>query len=167
LQGLYFFENDYDIETIRRNFDFYEPRTLHESSLSPCLHSIIAAKTGDIGKAYELYLQTSRLDLDDYNNEVSDGLHITSMGGTWMSLVYGFGGLRVLDDRLHLNPCLPENWESVSFKIIFRGNNLGIKISSNTIELFNESGPVIDIYVNNRKIRLKNQIHINLEQSDA
>ncbi|MEO6849245.1 MAG: family 65 glycosyl hydrolase domain-containing protein, partial [Mucilaginibacter sp.] len=66
LQGIYFFEERYDLDTIRRNYDFYEPRTVHESSLSPCVHAIIAAKLGDEARAYEFYLRTSRLDLDDY-----------------------------------------------------------------------------------------------------
>ncbi len=73
LQGLYVFMDKYDTETIRRNFDFYEPMTVHESSLSACIHSILASRIGKIEKAYELYLRTARLDLDDYNNEVGDG----------------------------------------------------------------------------------------------
>jgi len=100
LQGLYFFEENYDIDTIRRNYDFYEPRTVHESSLSPCVHAIIAAKLGDKARAYEFYLRTARLDLDDYNNDTEDGCHITSMAGTWMSVVEGFGGMRVKDGKL-------------------------------------------------------------------
>jgi maltose phosphorylase len=92
LQGIYLFEDRYDTETIQKNFDFYESRTVHESSLSPCVHAIVAARIGNIKKAYELYLRTSRLDLDDYNNEVDEGLHITSMAGTWMSVIEGFAG---------------------------------------------------------------------------
>src|SRR5690606_30326945 len=83
LQGIYFFEDEFDEDTIRRNYDFYEPLTVHESSLSPCVHAIIAAKLGKEEKAYEFYLRTARLDLDDYNNDTEDGLHITSMAGTW------------------------------------------------------------------------------------
>ncbi|MCX8485939.1 MAG: family 65 glycosyl hydrolase domain-containing protein [Crocinitomicaceae bacterium] len=95
LQGLYLFEDHFDLETIRENFDFYEPKTVHESSLSPCVHVILAAKIGNLAKAYELYLRTSRLDLDDYNHEADEGLHITSMAGTWMSVVEGMAGVRV------------------------------------------------------------------------
>jgi maltose phosphorylase len=87
LQGVYFFEQDFDQETILQNFDFYEPMTVHESSLSPCVHSILAAKLGYEEKAYEMYMRTSRLDLDDYNHEAHEGLHITSMAGTWMCKV--------------------------------------------------------------------------------
>jgi maltose phosphorylase len=121
LQGIYFFEDQYDLETIRRNFDFYEPRTVHESSLSPCLHAILAAKLGDEARAYEFYLRTSRLDLDDYNNDTQDGCHITSMAGTWMAVVEGFGGMRVVDGKLCFSPFLPAKWLSFSFMISFRG----------------------------------------------
>ena len=77
--------------------------------------------TGKTDEAYELYLRTSRLDLDDYNKEVHEGLHITSMAGTWLSIVEGFGGMRVKDDELHFCPRLPKHWESLTFKINFRG----------------------------------------------
>lgn len=91
LQGLYFFGDDFDLDTVRRNFRFYEARTVHESSLSPCVHAILAARIGDLDKAYELYLRTARLDLDDYNREVREGCHVTSMAGSWLSVVEGFG----------------------------------------------------------------------------
>lgn len=139
LQGIYFFEEDYDLETIRRNYDFYEPRTVHESSLSPCVHAIIAAKLGDLDRAYEFYLRTSRLDLDDYNNDTEDGLHITSMAGTWLSVVEGFGGMRVKDNQLHLNPVLPKNWQSYAFKIGFRKAVITVNVDAEKVTLSNES----------------------------
>lgn len=120
LQGFYFFEDHFSKEELERHFDFYEPFTVHESSLSPCVHSIQAAKLGRMEQAYTFYLRTSRLDLDDYNKEVEEGLHITSMAGTWMSIVEGFGGMRVLDDTLNFEPQIPEQWTSFSFKINFR-----------------------------------------------
>jgi len=129
LQGIYFFEEEFDLETIQRHFDYYEPRTVHESSLSPCVHAILAAKLGNFEKAYEFYLRTSRLDLDDYNNDTKDGLHITSMAGTWMSIVKGFAGMRVINDELHFTPFIPVNWKDFSFKIRFRGALLQVTIS--------------------------------------
>src|SRR5690606_14760903 len=111
LQGLYFFEEQFDKETLKRNFDFYEPMTVHESSLSPCVHVILASRLGYREKAYELYLRTARLDLDDYNNDTEDGCHITSMAGTWMSIVKGFGGMRVRDGELHFDPFIPDQWK--------------------------------------------------------
>ena len=77
--------------------------------MSPCVHSILAAKIGDMPKAYSLYLRTARLDLDDYNKEAHEGLHITSMAGTWMSIVEGFGGMRIQDGLLSFRPAIPES----------------------------------------------------------
>jgi maltose phosphorylase len=140
LQGIYFFEDRYDMDTIRRNFDFYEPRTVHESSLSPCVHAILAAKLGDEQRAYEFYLRTSRLDLDDYNNDTEDGCHTTSMAGTWMSVVEGFGGMRVRDGKLSFQPFLPAKWQSFSFHVGFRGALLNIKVSKDGVQITNHSG---------------------------
>jgi len=147
LQGLYFFEDHYDIDTIRRNYDFYEPRTVHESSLSPCVHAVIAAKLGDEARAYEFYLRTSRLDLDDYNNDTEDGCHITSMAGTWMAVVQGFGGMRVKNDKLAFNPFLPAKWQSFSFHIGFRGTLLNIKVGKEGVHISNLSGKEITVSV--------------------
>jgi len=137
LQGFYFFEDDFSREELERHFDFYEPFTVHESSLSPCVHSVQAAKLGRMEQAYKFYLRTSRLDLDDYNHEVHEGLHITSMAGTWMSIVEGFGGMRVKDDMLSFNPQIPEQWEAYSFKVNFRHQILKVNVSQNetTFEL--------------------------------
>lgn len=135
LQGFYFFEDHFTAEELEKHFDFYEPYTVHESSLSPCVHSILAASLGRMEQAYTFYLRTSRLDLDDYNKEVHEGLHITSMAGTWMSIVEGFGGLRVKDDTLHFTPRLPKQWRTFSFKINFRGQILKVLVSQTEIVL--------------------------------
>jgi maltose phosphorylase len=149
LQGMYFFEDEFDLETIKRNFKFYESRTVHESSLSPCVHSILAARLSDEEKAYEFYLRTARLDLDDYNNDTEDGLHITSMAGTWMSIVEGFAGMKVRDNQLQFNPFVPSQWKSFSFNIGFRGTQLKIKISSTQISITNNSANEIEVKVLN------------------
>ena len=151
LQGIYFFEDRYDLETIRRNFDFYEPRTVHESSLSPCVHAILAAKLGDEARAYEFYLRTSRLDLDNYNNDTEDGCHITSMAGTWMSVVEGFGGMRVRNGKLLFQPFIPEKWTSLSFHIGFRGALLNIKVSRDGVQIKNLSNKQINVVVYNKE----------------
>lgn len=131
LQGFYMFEADFSKEELERHFDFYEPFTVHESSLSPCVHSIQAAKLDRMAQAYEFYLRTSRLDLDDYNHEVEEGLHITSMAGTWMSIVEGFGGMRVLNNTLSFSPKIPKEWNSYSFKVNFRNQVITINVTQN------------------------------------
>ncbi|WP_192820607.1 glycoside hydrolase family 65 protein [Rufibacter sp. LB8] len=147
LQGIYLFEDRYDLDTIRRNYDFYEPRTVHESSLSPCVHAILAAKLGDEQRAYDFYLRTARLDLDDYNNDTEDGCHITSMAGTWMAVVQGFGGMRVRENQLHFNPFIPAGWSSYSFKIRFRGSLLQVKVTKEAVEIENQSATPLTLQV--------------------
>ncbi|MBN1819872.1 MAG: glycoside hydrolase family 65 protein [Prolixibacteraceae bacterium] len=147
LQSMFWFENEFSEKELKKHFDFYEPITVHESSLSPCIHSVIAAKIGYHQKSYELYLRTSRLDLDDYNNDTEDGLHITSMGGTWMAVVMGFGGLRVKNNALEFNPFLPAKWKSYSFKINFRGRHLEIKIEAEKLTLSNHSNLPVDLKI--------------------
>lgn len=148
LQGLYFFEEEFSADIIRRNYDYYEPRTVHESSLSPCVHGILASGLNMPEKAYEMYLRTSRLDLDDYNNDTEDGLHITSMAGTWMSIVKGFGGLRIKDGQLHLSPTCPQQWQGYSFTIRFRNNLLGIKVNTEGVTIENREGETLNVWVN-------------------
>ena len=131
LQCFYFFEDHFSKEELKRNFEFYESFTVHESSLSPCVHSIQAAVLDKMDMAYTFYLRTSRLDLDDYNKEVEEGCHITSMAGTWMSIVEGFGGMRVKDDALHFSPKIPKEWNGYSFKINFRNQILKVTIQKN------------------------------------
>ena len=154
LQGLYFLEDRFDLDTIRRNYEFYEARTVHESSLSPCVHSVQASLIGDIDKAYELYLRTARLDLDDYNREVKEGLHITSMAGTWISIVEGFGGMRVRDNKLNFKPLIPEQWKSYSFKVWFRENVIKVNVTPQSVTIVNEEGPSITVVVYNSDVTI-------------
>jgi maltose phosphorylase len=148
LQGMYFFEDQFDEETLRRHFDFYEPMTVHESSLSPCVHAILASRLDKMDKANEMYLRTSRLDLDDYNNDTEDGLHITSMAGTWMSVVRGFAGLAVKDGVLHIAPVLPAGWKGFRFRTRFRHRVLSVRILGDRTEVVRLSGDplVVNVY---------------------
>jgi maltose phosphorylase len=152
LQGFYFFEDHFSKEQLEKHFEFYEPFTVHESSLSPCVHSIQAAVLGRMEQAYTFYLRTSRLDLDDYNKEVHEGLHITSMAGTWMSIVEGFGGMRVKNNQLHFEPKIPAQWDGYSFKINFRNQILKVSVSPNQTNFSLEGDKDIKVFVNGKEI---------------
>jgi maltose phosphorylase len=152
LQGFYFFEDHFSKEQLEKHFDFYEPFTVHESSLSPCVHSIQAAVLGRMEQAYTFYLRTSRLDLDDYNKEVEEGLHITSMAGTWMSIVEGFGGMRVKNNTLHFEPRIPKEWNGYSFKINFRNQILKVSVNQNETKFTLEGENTISVFVNGKEI---------------
>ncbi|WP_310830666.1 beta-phosphoglucomutase [Paenibacillus pedocola] len=113
-----------------RNYKYYEPLTTHDSSLSPCIHSIVSAEIGDLAGAYAYFDRTVRMDLDDINRNAKDGLHMAAMAGSWMSIVNGFGGLRQYNGMLCFAPALPEQWESYRFKITVRGQLLDIYVDS-------------------------------------
>ena len=154
LQGFYMFEDHFSTEELERHFDFYEPFTVHESSLSPCVHSIQAAKLGRMEQAYTFYLRTSRLDLDDYNHEVEEGLHITSMAGTWMSIVEGFGGMRVVNNTLSFTPRIPKQWKSYTFKVNFRNQIIKVNVSQKGTFFELEGTSDVQIVVNGELVKV-------------
>ena len=115
-------------ETKKRNFDFYDPLTTGDSSLSSCVEAIIAAQTGDMDKAIRYGMAALLMDLADVGGNVKDGCHIASMGGTWMMLTYGFGGMRDHDGTLSFWPRrAPEN-AILRFPLTYRGQMLEIEI---------------------------------------
>ncbi len=127
---LFFFSKDFTLEQKKANYDFYEARCFHESSLSPSIHSILATEIGKDDQAYEYAKYASRIDLDDYNRNTHQGLHITSAAAAWMNVVYGFGGMRSDDEILTFNPTLPKQWQGYQFKILYREKILTVDIRS-------------------------------------
>lgn len=162
LLGLYLYYFNFDTETIRRNFEFYEPMTVHESSLSPYIHSILAARIGKVEKAYQLFLHATRLDLDDYNNEGEYGLHITSMAGSWLAIVRGFSGVQIQGDTLCFSPVLPQQWNSYSFKVNFLENTLRIQISKE-IKISLITGTELNIQVYQNVYTLKQGLDLTVK----
>ena len=149
LLGLFLYSWHFDRETIARNFHFYEPRTVHESSLSPFVHAILAAWIGDMDKAYNLFMHATRLDLDDYNNEVNQGLHVTSMAGSWQIIVRGFAGMKIENNELHFSPVIPNQWNSYTFKINYRGCTIEMQVSKKEIKITMTGGDELNIYIRN------------------
>ena len=162
LQGFYFFEEKFTPTQKLNNFEFYEPRTVHESSLSPCIHAILAASLGKEEKAYEMYLRTARLDLDDYNNDTEDGCHITSMAGTWMTVVEGFGGLRIKEGKISIRPMIPKSWNSFGFKLKFRSNLIHFLMEKNKVTLQNLEGENLSIVVKDKEYELHDSLEVSL-----
>lgn len=154
LQGVWDFIDDFTPEQKKANFDFYEPLTVHESSLSASIHSILAADLHEEDKAVEMYERTSRLDLDNYNNDTVDGLHITSMTGAWLAIVQGFAGMRVHDNKLHFAPFLPKKWTSYQFRQLFRGRLIEVHVDQNGTNVKLISGDPLTIDVDGKDIEL-------------
>lgn len=162
LQGIYFFNDQFTMEEKRKNFEFYEPMTIHESSLSPCIHSILAAELGMEEKAIEMYQRTARLDLDNYNNDTEDGLHITSMTGSWLTIAQGFAQMKVFNEVLSFSPFLPKNWTGYAFHINYRDRLLYINISNNvTITLL--SGEPLELNIYDKPYTLTTSLEVDLK----
>lgn len=118
------------------NWNFYEPKTLHDSSLSSSVHAITAVDIGDMEKAYHYFSESLRIDLGENLNSSSEGLHAASHGGNWQAVVKGFGGTRLgADGELKIEPHLPEKWESLEFNLFWHGNRCNIHIKRNIIIL--------------------------------
>ncbi|MGG3825947.1 family 65 glycosyl hydrolase domain-containing protein [Bacillus subtilis] len=133
LQGIYLFNDRFTMEEKRRNFEFYEPMTVHESSLSPSVHAILAAELKLEKKALELYKRTARLDLDNYNHDTEEGLHITSMTGSWLAIVHGFAGMRTANETLSFAPFLPKEWDEYSFNINYRNRLINVTVNEKRV----------------------------------
>lgn len=159
LQGLYMLNHLYDKDTKRRNFEFYEPMTVHESSLSPCVHAVLAAELGMEDKAVEMYRRTARLDLDNVNNDTADGLHITSMSGGWLSIAQGFAGMRTAEG-LSFAPMLPGGWQQYSFRFLYRGRVVLIAVQKDRVILNLESGEPLGLTVWGKDITLKDRAEV-------
>ena len=164
LQGIYFFGDRFSMDEKRRNFDFYEPMTVHESSLSPCIHSILAAELGKEEKAVEMYQRTARLDLDNYNNDTEDGLHITSMTGSWLAIVQGFAQMKTWGGKLSFAPFLPSAWTGYAFHINYRGRLIKVAVSKENVVFTLLKGEPLELQVYGKDITLNGSHTVALEK---
>ena len=155
IMALFLLSDRFTLEEKRRNYEFYEKVTTHDSSLSTSIFSIVACEIGSYQKAYRYFTSTARLDLDDYTGNTRDGIHAANMAGTWMCLVYGFAGMRVENGTLSFHPYLPEGWEEYRFKLTFQGRLIGVKVNRGgaTFELIH--GEPIEIVDQGKKIVLE------------
>ncbi|MEE8581588.1 MAG: glycosyl hydrolase family 65 protein, partial [Myxococcota bacterium] len=126
VMAMFLLGQDFSQEEKKRNFDYYDPLTTRDSSLSSCIQSIMASEIGYADTAFDYFMDAALVDLADIGGNVIDGVHVASMGGTWMALVYGFGGMRDYDGRLSFRPRLPERWSRLRFRLTVRGQRLEV-----------------------------------------
>ena len=148
----------FSAEEKRRNFEFYDPLTTGDSSLSSCIEAIIAAQIGDIDKAIRYGMSALLMDLADVGGNVKDGCHIASMGGTWMMLTYGFGGMRDYDGTLSFRPRrAPEDNAILRFLVTYRGQMLGVEIDLETVRYELREGENLVIHHETERIQLNHE----------
>ena len=154
LNLMYFFSQDYSPEEKRANYEYYEARTIHESSLSPSLHAILAAELGKLEEAYTFFSYGARMDLDNYNRNTDQGLHVTSAAGVWASMIFGFGGMRTDGDVLGFHPTLPAQWKSYRFRVCYQGAVIEARVDRERVAFRVVSGPPVAIRVYGKRSML-------------
>lgn len=136
----YLLEDEFPAEVKKASWDYYVERTLHDSSLSLSTHSVMAADMGDDEMAYDLFKRSCAIDLGPYMGTSDAGIHAASFGGIWQCAVYGFGGLRMLDGRLRIEPRLPEAWDRLSYTVMWKGEKLGVTVTKDGVDVENLTG---------------------------
>ncbi|MDR0410726.1 MAG: family 65 glycosyl hydrolase [Treponema sp.] len=129
LMLLFLFNQDFPLAVKKANYELYEPRCIHESSLSPSIHSIFASELGEYEEAFRFFGFAARMDLDNYNRNTGEGLHTTSIAAAWVNIVYGFGGLRSDGQVLAFSPSIPSTWKRYCFTLRYRKARLQVSVS--------------------------------------
>ncbi len=141
-------------EVKKRNFDYYDPLTTHDSSLSVCIQSIVANEIGYTRKALEYFHFAATMDLSDIGGNMRHGAHIASIGGTWLALVYGFAGMRDHGGRITFRPRLPAEWRCLRFSLAIRGRRLRVEAGHEVTTYSLTEGDELTIFHDGEPIRL-------------
>jgi len=157
-------EDAQPLDTIRHSFRFYEKITTHDSSLSKCIFSIMAAKLGLEEKAYKYFGNSTQLDILDLHKNTQDGVHLANMGGNYMAIVYGFGGFRLKEQGVCFSPILPKKWTGYSFRIAYEDARIVVNVSNAKCTFYLEYGNPKQIQVYDRTYSLKNTLTVNLKK---
>ena len=152
LMAMFLYPDSFTGEELRENYDYYEPRCIHESSLSPSIHAILAAGLGRHREAERFFGFAARLDLDNYNRNTHEGLHLTSIAAAWVTIVYGFGGLRTDGKLLRLAPFLPESWEEYSFSLRVGDSWISVQVNRQGPEVKLVLGAPVSIWLYEREV---------------
>jgi beta-phosphoglucomutase len=162
LQAFVLAGNTIDMETKRRNFDYYEGVTVHDSTLSASTFAIVAANVGYAQKAYAYFLDTLRVDIDNLHGNTSHGVHMAAMAGSWLALAWGFGGMRVVDGRPAFSPSLPAAWSGYRFGVRWRDHHVRVTVKKDRVEYALTEGAQLDILHRGKMVALYAGHTVNL-----
>ena len=160
---LYLFPDRFSPELKKINYDFYESRTMHKSSLSPCIHAIMGLEVGDHRKAYKYLLNTSFIDQVDANGNTADGIHAAATGGSWMALIHGFSGMRIRRKQLCFNPWLPAKWQQIMFNVCWQGSLIKVRITKHQINFMLQKGKGLSLSVRGKTYSLKKSRELKIK----
>lgn len=147
---------EFDLEEKKINYEYYEKRTMHKSSLSPSMYSIMGLQVGDTQNSYKYFLKTILTDLEDNQGNAGHGLHAASTGGSWQSAVFGFGGFSVDENEIpNFNPWIPDVWEEFTYTINWRGSKVIVTVTNKEVMITSEKPIEVKIYGNRYNINSK------------
>ena len=161
LMFMFLYNQDFTNEQLKANYEYYEPRCIHESSLSPSIHSILALQLQKYDEALDFFGFATRLDLDDYNRNTKEGLHMTSIAAAWMNIIYGFLGLRSDKKTLRISPFLPSRWSSYEVNLSIKESKLNFLVNKESLTVKVEGKPV-DIIIFDKKEHIEKELNIKL-----
>lgn len=165
LMFMMLYGSEFSKEQLAANFDYYEPRCIHESSLSPSIHSILACRLSRIELAEQFFGFATRMDLDDYNRNTREGLHTTSIAGAWVNIVYGFGGLKSDGELLELNPIIPAGWNKYSFTIQAGKAVLQVLVEQDKTTLISKNGESVQLLLNGQTVTVTAEPYIYTKEA--
>lgn len=159
----FIFEDYQDFSTIKNSFLYYENVTTHDSSLSTCIYSIVASKLGLSDKAYDYFGDSAKLDLFNTHKNTKDGIHTANMGGNYMAIVYGFGGLRLKESGIYFAPSLPKEWNGYRFKIHYENSAIEVEVTKDEVIFHHHGAEEKTIHVYGEEYKLKTKLSIPLK----
>ncbi|MDN5324446.1 MAG: kojibiose phosphorylase [Thermosipho sp. (in: thermotogales)] len=135
IMAMFILPEEFDDETKKVNYEYYEKRTMHKSSLSPSIYAILGLSIGNHEKAYQHFMRTALVDLENNQENTEHGIHAASAGGTWQAAIFGFGGMKIKENKLEFKPWLPKHWKSMKFKVIFKKKLYSVCITKNNVKV--------------------------------
>jgi maltose phosphorylase len=147
LMFMFLYNQSFSLEEKRANYEYYEPRCIHESSLSPSVHSILASELRKHQEAFDFFQFATRIDLDNYNRNTHEGIHTTSIAAAWMNIVYGFGGMRSGEDLLSFHPSIPPHWNGYSFQVVYHDSVLRVEVSQGKARFYVIEGKPVAVKI--------------------
>ncbi|HZD23879.1 MAG TPA: glycosyl hydrolase family 65 protein, partial [Acidimicrobiia bacterium] len=161
--AMFLLNDDFTDEAKQRNFVYYDPLTTGDSSLSPSVQSIIAAELGDMERAMGYFRRGLYMDLCDIAANTKDGVHVAATGGVWLNLVSGFGGLRNGRDILRFEPRLPEDWECLSFSLLYKGQRLDVVVTHREVTLVLQGNEALTVKVSGQPVILEPGVKVSVQ----
>ncbi|MFC4025242.1 glycoside hydrolase family 65 protein [Oceanobacillus longus] len=160
-------DNVFTNEIKQANFDYYEPKTTHDSSLSLSTHAIMANDLGKNELAYLLFKKASEIDLGPFMHSSDHGIHAASLGGIWQAAVFGFAGIRLVEGKLRINPRLPKHWKDMKFTINWKGQPVSLTITNDILTIHPLNGGMITFEVFGNTYETNQEMEVKLEEETS